>query len=106
MPSATEAAGTAVTRLHAARERARLRREAASKAVEQLRERNREESARLAERGKPGRRAQPQWPGHHHDPRELHLYDEDDPQPPPTRLRPPAAPQPPDDDWSQQTWLH
>lgn len=87
-----------------AREQARRRREAASKAVEQLRVRNREESARLAQPGHPRRRGEPQWPRHEPEQREL--------QSPPPRSTPAshyhhaASPRPSDDDWSQESWLH
>ena len=112
-PSASDGVADAVRRLRAARDQARQRRAAASEAVEQLRERNREESRRLAERARLGRRAQPQWPGHQDQPRELHLYDAEEPDasPAPATGVPPQLDVPhgprraSDDDWSQESWL-
>lgn len=117
MPTPSDAARTAVERLRAARERAQQRRDASRTAVERLRQRNREESARLAERSRVARWGQHQWPAHD-QPREMHLYEADDPPeqpPPPASPAPPAQPQPQprpnagrpqDDDWPHESWLH
>jgi len=113
------AAGSAADRLRAARERATLRREASRQAVEQLRQRNRQESRTLAERAGVARRQRwPEQPGHGR-PQEMHLFDADadtvpvepPPQPParpslPAPPRQPGARRSPDDDWSQESWLH
>ena len=108
--SAAEAASAAVERMRTAREQAQRRRQASRAAVEQLRERNREECERLVERARHARHGQQQWPGNR-QPREMHLYDEDDETAP--AATPPGAPQRPpgqrsqtDDDWSQESWLH
>jgi len=133
MASSTEAANTAVERLRTARAQAGQRRAASTTAVEQLRERNREETRQLSERAKLAKRGQTQqpWPDATRRPREMQLFDtEDDAQrpaappqpqhaPPPVQPRPveprPAAPPPgttgqqrraSDDDWSQESWLH
>jgi hypothetical protein len=104
--SSAEAASTAVERLRAAREQARGRRDAARTAVEQLRQRNREESRQLAERSHPARRGQQPSPDSH-QPRELHLYNTDALDAPVAHPPAQSAPQqPPPDDWSQESWLH
>lgn len=123
--SSTDAANAAVDRLREVRARAGQRRAASKAAVEQLRERNREETRQLSERAKLARRGQgqQQWPDANRPPREMHLYDTEDeaprpaqppvsaPPPPVAHPRPAAgapAPQrrPTDDDWSQESWLH
>lgn len=104
-----DAAGGAVNRMRAARERARQRREASKKAVELLRARNREESRQLVERAKLAKRPhQDPWPGHRPPrPRELSLYNVDDAEQRPQFIpRPPAPQRTTDDDWSQESWLH
>jgi hypothetical protein len=107
-PLASQAASVAADRLRAARERAGTRRQASHDAVERLRARNREESARLVDRARMRRRGLPQWPDQPPLQREMHLYDADEPepQPPQPSATPSGRPRPPEDDWSQQTWLH
>lgn len=115
--SPTEAATTAIERLHALREQAKHRRELVKEAVRQVRERNHEESLQAMLRVRAARRAGPVWPTEHPEP-QLHLYETDDleplaPQAPSGQgVRPePAGPRRPapqvdDDDWSNETWLH
>lgn len=129
MTSPTDAANLAVERLRAVREKAAERRAAGRKAVDELRERNREESRQLAEQAKArqaGRnQQQPGWPDRR-QPQTMSLYDNDGddeppyrppvagrpphvPQQPPTPARPPQPRQQPrrdDDDWTQESWLH
>lgn len=124
--SATDAATAAVERLRAARDQAKQRRAATKAAVEQLRERNREETRELSEQARLAKRRQnpPVWPETDREPQQMRLYDTDDaehdappplrqPVPPPRPVPPrPAAPPPAaphrasDDDWSQESWLH
>jgi hypothetical protein len=110
--SSAEAASAAVERLRTAREQAQRRRDAARTAVEQLRQRNREESRQLAERSHLARRGHQPLPDSR-QPRELHLYNTDHLDAP--AAHPPARPapqqhhheqRPSDGDWSQESWLH
>lgn len=93
----------AVAWLRAAREQARRERAAAGRAIERLRQRNREELNALTGRGAPGGCQPPGWPSQ--PPPAPRWYGVDDSEPPPVPVSQPGPELPPEDGWAPESWL-